>query len=318
MLFSIIVPVYNVEKYIDECVQSIIEQTYKEYEVILVDDGSTDKSGSLCDQISSRDKRFLVIHQKNRGLSGARNTGIKVASGDYILFVDSDDYWDDTNALSKIAKTIDSTKSDLIIWGYKKLNDSTKMLTEEDNYYSRDSSSIITSVSEIVQKGIYNTSSCTKAIKKHIVLDNDLAFVEGDTSEDIEWSANLLKKVESIVAIPANFYIYRQRTGSITKTKTRKNIDILIRQIGNISSNANGDFINNQMKELYSSFVAEQFANVIIVVASNSNAKQDIQFIEKNKKILSKGRTRRCKYFTLFLGVIPVKVLLKVIKIIRK
>ena len=91
-MISIIVPVYNVDKYIERCIQSIINQTYKNLEIILIDDGSTDKSGAICDKYSKIDNRINVIHKKNGGLSEARNVGLDIARGDYIGFVDSDDY----------------------------------------------------------------------------------------------------------------------------------------------------------------------------------------------------------------------------------
>ena len=90
---SIIVPVYNVEHYLEECIKSVIEQTYKNIELILVDDGSTDKSGKICDNYSSLDERIIVIHKNNGGLSSARNVGLEAAQGRYIIFIDSDDYW---------------------------------------------------------------------------------------------------------------------------------------------------------------------------------------------------------------------------------
>ena len=92
VLVSIVVPVYNVEKYLERCIQSILEQSYTNLQIILVDDGSTDESGHIADSWNKKDKRILVIHQFNAGLSAARNCGIKQAKGDYILFVDSDDW----------------------------------------------------------------------------------------------------------------------------------------------------------------------------------------------------------------------------------
>ena len=93
-LVSIIVPVYNVEKYVEECVQSLLTQSYKKLEIILVDDGSLDKSGEICDNLSLKDNRIKVLHKKNGGLSDARNHGIDVATGKYVMFVDSDDIVD--------------------------------------------------------------------------------------------------------------------------------------------------------------------------------------------------------------------------------
>lgn len=100
-LLSVIIPVYKVEKYLRQCVDSVINQTYKNLEIILVDDGSPDNCGKICDEYAEKDKRVKVIHQLNKGLSGARNTGTEQASGEYIAFVDSDD-WLDVHMLSLI------------------------------------------------------------------------------------------------------------------------------------------------------------------------------------------------------------------------
>lgn len=120
--FSIIVPVYNVEKYLEKCLDSLVNQTYKNYEVILINDGSTDRSKNICEKITNKNNNFILINQENKGLSGARNTGLKYVNGDYILFVDSDD-WIDTNCLEKINKEILSDNElDLILFPYIKEN----------------------------------------------------------------------------------------------------------------------------------------------------------------------------------------------------
>lgn len=91
--FSIIVPVYNVEAYLDECIQSVLEQTYTDFELILVDDGSKDNSGTICDRWAQHDSRVFVVHKQNGGLSSARNEGLRHITGQYVMFLDSDDYW---------------------------------------------------------------------------------------------------------------------------------------------------------------------------------------------------------------------------------
>lgn len=102
MLFSIIIPVYNTEKYLKQCLQSVLQQTCQDYEIILIDDGSTDKSGTLCDEYAKIDK-VTCVHQKNQGLSAARNTGVAVSRGEYLLFLDSDDYLLSPSALEILA-----------------------------------------------------------------------------------------------------------------------------------------------------------------------------------------------------------------------
>ncbi|MCI6432047.1 MAG: glycosyltransferase [Lachnospiraceae bacterium] len=104
MKISVIIPVYNSCRYLGTCVESIRKQSYENVEIILVDDGSTDGSGKVCDQFSENDKRVIVIHQKNAGASSARNTGLRVASGDYMMFMENDDYWNDVFCLESIVK----------------------------------------------------------------------------------------------------------------------------------------------------------------------------------------------------------------------
>ena len=105
MKYSIIVPVYNVENYINECIQSVLSQTMNDYEIILVDDGSLDECPAICDEWAKKESRIKVIHKKNGGLSSARNEGIRQSKGRYLLFLDSDDYWVDSNVLKKMRNT---------------------------------------------------------------------------------------------------------------------------------------------------------------------------------------------------------------------
>ena len=123
MKFSIIVAAYNVAEYLEECVESLVSQNFpdSEYEVLIVDDGSTDgRTGMICDQLTSEFEVVRTIHQENGGLSSARNTGIKYSKGDYLLFVDGDDFWGNPDFLDKLSKNIDKFRSDVIIFSYNK------------------------------------------------------------------------------------------------------------------------------------------------------------------------------------------------------
>lgn len=127
---SIILPVYNVEKYIDKCLYSIINQTYNNLEIILIDDGSPDNSGKICDQYAKNDSRIKVIHQKNSGVSKARNNGLDIATGDFVMFVDPDD-WLELNSCEILVNKINQTGSDMIIYNYIK-ETNTKSIKNSD------------------------------------------------------------------------------------------------------------------------------------------------------------------------------------------
>ena len=119
-LISIIVPVYNVEPFISECINSILIQSYKNFELILVNDGSTDNSPTICEQYASKDKRIKVIHKANGGLSDARNWGLKFSSGEYVVFLDSDDYWNDCDALFSLYSLLNKySEVDVVFFSLK-------------------------------------------------------------------------------------------------------------------------------------------------------------------------------------------------------
>ena len=127
-LISIIIPVYNVEKYLDKCINSVLMQTYKNIEILLINDGSTDSSGQICESYAKKDSRIKVIHKENGGLSDARNVGIEHSTGSYIMFVDSDDYID-CNMASVLYNLLNSTNSDMAICNCTKVDEEYNMLT---------------------------------------------------------------------------------------------------------------------------------------------------------------------------------------------
>lgn len=124
-MVSIIIPVYNTEKYLRKCVESVIKQTYQDFEIIIIDDGSNDSSPALCDSLAIENPKIKVIHQKNAGLSAARNKGLEISSGDYILFLDSDDYMNE-NALQNLLEVQQKYQADLVIGAYCRTYDSGK------------------------------------------------------------------------------------------------------------------------------------------------------------------------------------------------
>ena len=129
-MISVIVPVYNVEKYLRRCVETIQKQTYADLEIILIDDGSTDDSGKICDDFSKGDRRIKVIHKKNEGLSAARNTGMENATGEYITFVDSDDYID-SKMYEKMIMALESSHCDICMCGSKTVDEQGNILRSE-------------------------------------------------------------------------------------------------------------------------------------------------------------------------------------------
>lgn len=221
MFFSVIVPVYNVENYLSECIEGIVRQSFKEYEIILVDDGSTDGSSELCDEWKNKYDSIKVIHKSNGGLSDARNVGANQAEGEYLVFLDSDDYWNDEFFLEKIHDMTHMSNLDLVVFGYKKVIDE-----KELSIYTPQSES--KTIEELVLAGEFNICAWDKVVRRDLISSNNIAFRKGVFSEDMEWCSLLYKCVESVAVLPEAPHSYRQRNGSITKRISEKNISDVV------------------------------------------------------------------------------------------
>lgn len=227
MKFSVIIPVYNVEQYIGQCVNSVLNQCFDDYEIILVDDGSTDASGRICDRFSNANSNVVVIHKKNGGLSDARNHGVRKAKGDYILFVDSDDYISE-NSLCQINECISANKYPDIVCleCVKFLANSSTVIPMNDGVSEKINSLREDELYEyIAHLNKLPGSACTKAINTDFFVNNDLFFEVGRLSEDLEWATRLFINAKRIAYCSAPYYNYRQsREGSISATANEKNM----------------------------------------------------------------------------------------------
>ena len=225
MLFSIIIPVYNTEQYLSQCVDSVLAQQFCDYEILLVDDGSKDKSPLLCDDYAFRDKRIKSIHKSNGGLSSARNTGLDKAEGDYIVFLDSDDWWDDETMLTNIAKSIDELAPDVLCFRMKKyLQNVNSMFSPSEQVDMDDSQKA--DVQSMIKRGLFGASACNKIIKRIFLEKNNIRFVQGQLSEDIEWCLLLLHYGRSFLYVDKPYYVYRKQNGeSISSNVGRKNLE---------------------------------------------------------------------------------------------
>lgn len=235
-LFSVIVPVYKTEKYLEQCVKSVLEQTYKDFELILVDDGSPDKCPQICDEFARADERVLTIHKRNGGLSSARNAGVLRARGDYILFLDSDDYWGDIQALETIRAELSEKKRDVLLFGCTDYYMDSNTLHISRNDYKVDllqESSIHESVQYLVESGLFPGAAWILAVKREVLVQNNISFEEGIFAEDIDWLLNVFSHIDSCGAINNPFYIYRKnRKGSITNNGSLKSVTDVLYSVG--------------------------------------------------------------------------------------
>lgn len=221
MKFSFIVPVYNVEQYLEECVVSLENQSFDSFEIILVDDGSTDSSGLLCDSLAGKDERISVIHKKNGGLSDARNVGVEHAAGDYLCFIDSDDFLNDADTLQKFFQIINETNADVVQYGHRKYYNAEKryeVLAKRD-FSKYNGEKLETVIDKLISEEALAISACATVISKKFLTENLLFFKKGIKTEDLEWSIRLWLCKPRIAFCDDSMYVYRmQREGSISAT----------------------------------------------------------------------------------------------------
>lgn len=231
---SVIIPVYKVEDYLERCVLSVLNQSYRDIEVVLVDDGSPDKCPQICDQLAARDARVKVIHKLNGGLSSARNEGIRNATGTYLAFLDSDDQWN-TNLLDGVMQAVTNSAANMVLFDtISTYVDGRKMKRESHGVFegAPKELDIESYYALIIAAGDYHESACTKIFPRGFIEDNDLYFFEGITGEDSEWMFRVLRHVKRVLVLDTELFLCTcQREGSIQNSIKAKNIHDMISTI---------------------------------------------------------------------------------------
>lgn len=226
MKISVIIPVYNVAQYIRHCVDIVLRQTYRNLEIILVDDGSTDNSGQICDEYAATDSRIRVIHKPNGGLSDARNVGFSLATGEYVLFLDSDDEWGSTDFVERLVIQAEQEHNDVILFELVRFSDEEECIQSHAIYCDEDFCGSPSGVMyQLVRKNEFSMSACQKMIKISVLKDNNITFPEGLFGEDMDWIMRLWPCVKSVGFNNNVCYRYRVRKGSITTTFRLKNAE---------------------------------------------------------------------------------------------
>jgi len=308
MRFSIIIPVYNVEDYIGKCLDSILAQTYKNYEIIVVDDGSNDKSGFICDEYASKYSNIKVIHKENGGASSARNVGIKAACGEYIIFVDSDDFFYDEHCLESL-----TCDADVIQYKMDYFYEKQEKFVFMKNIPFIENISFSDQLSNLINSGNLSISPCDKAVKREIIVNNDIYFDENLVAEDIDWSLRLYFCVNSIEIINKDFYVYRQqREGSVSSKFKEKNITSLYYIIDYWY---NYKYLDEKIKENYLNYLSYQYLILISSINKNNCDKELKRKIYKLKSILNysdnfkvRMSNKAIKLFGFTIGVSILKI----------
>jgi glycosyltransferase involved in cell wall biosynthesis len=259
-LISVIIPVYKVEKYLRKCVESIMQQKFTGFELILVDDGSPDNCPAICDEYSRKDERIKVIHKVNGGISDARNAGMAVAQGDFIMFMDGDDYWEGSSFLDKLTERIKSNSADVTLYGTKNLN---YLTGEEHVIRSNYDVSALRSNRDNAIRSLFKTRQFPRtawvlAVRKKLIIENQLYFVKGIKSEDVDWLINVFLRARSFDAVNDAFYIYvTNRPEAATLFVDTGNVKGIFHSLNRWMPVLEAD--NNPVNRLLLSYLATQY-----------------------------------------------------------
>ena len=276
VLITVIIPVYKVEDYIEKCVNSVLGQTYKNLEIILIDDGSPDRSGEICDAYAAKDKRVKVIHKENEGVSVARNIGLDNANGMYIAFIDADD-WIEENYLHILLSNVIKENADNAICNYNRVTGN----NIERNYFKNDTK-LIGDKEYLIRVLNPQTGfgfSWMKLIKRESI--NDIRFNKTlIVGEDAIFNIEIAKNVTTIVILEEALYNYRNRSSSVVKKYDTNYVDKYLRAIQATKKYIFDNYKEKEIIQNYYNFVA--FHVLLIAVNYCYNPKNEI----KNKKKL--------------------------------
>lgn len=271
MKFSVIIPIYKVEQYLEECVQSVLAQTYDDFEVILVDDGSPDNCPAMCDNYAANDNRIKVIHKQNGGQGDARNVGLALACGDFVIFMDSDDYWDDTTILKKVAALLESdNKVDVVLSQYKILRE--KIYSPKNFDAERvNGSTLDKALAFLIASKLYNVGVWDKFIRRSILIENKIKFEKGLLCEDYDWSFQLYAHVRKLKMLPEAFYVYRKRKGSSSTSVSDKHVESFLWMIEKWVRELPQIYEDEKLREVQYNQLGFMYWNLLTLVALSSD-----------------------------------------------
>lgn len=296
---SIVIPVYNTSRFLEECLRSVLRQDFTDWQAILVDDGSTDDSGTICDQYAATDPRIEVLHQPNQGLSVARNNGLTRAQGEFVLFLDSDDFWLRQDTLTTLLNAMDRhPECDFIgfNWVYYFSNEKQRRWRDFGDYVPEVVSGE-EALRSILRSGATPMSACIKIIRRDFLIESKLSFIPEITSEDIPWFMRLLCHTTHCLFLHDYLYGYRQEVdGSITREYSPRRFHDLVFIIEDGLRLADSQ-PSPGMRETLLSFYATEYC--ILLSHMDVLAKEERQSMEpwmrKHQYLLSHDRSPKVR-----------------------
>ena len=320
IVFSIILPIYKVELYLDKSISSIVKQEYKNYEIILVDDGSPDKCPEICDRWAQKCPFIKVIHKKNGGSSSARNAGVRLARGKYIIFVDSDDYWNNNSALSMLAATVERLQEvDVIIFNnidYSCLSGESVVCNRVYDITFLESADKNDILNYLLRNNLFPGAAWVTVTRREFLINNKIEFIEGIKAEDIDWLLNVFIHANKFSALNKAFYVYlKYRNGSITGTADAKSIEDIL-YIFDIWIDRLKDSCYDEIRDTVYGYLCNHY--MCAILAYNN--------ISATEKKSCKSKLRHYKYICRYGnsiaaklgGLLPIPLLSKLLNMYRK
>lgn len=308
-LISIIVPVYNVEKYIKTCIESLINQSYKKLEIILVDDGSTDNSGKICDQYAEIDSRIIVIHQKNGGAANAKNAGLKVATGEYLTFADSDDYVE-LDAYESMVSLLLEHNADVVQCGFRQI------YSHRSEQYTFSGQQQFNEVEYLERYTTHWTCGLLWDKLYRRELFENIYFEEGHVVDDEFFTYQGIMKAKKIVLDSMIVYNYRQRKSSVTGSEKNRlqiiydKLDYLVKRRENVVKKY------PQLQKRFDRHLVSMLLWLMDDPAINKGAIEEIKKILRfyKKSFFSSDLSLRQRIYLNWIRVCPAEQLLKRVK----
>lgn len=287
ILISVIIPVYNVEQYLRQCVDSVLRQTYSSFEVILVDDGSPDSCPFICDEYALQHNRIHVIHKSNGGLSDARNAGLKTSQGEYVIFLDGDDYWTSQDALQELIEIILKYKFVDIIyfrsfsfWDHSKKEISCDPEFDLGRINGKEKD---LALEYLIVNDRFISSACNKLVRRQLI--ERIQFKKGLLSEDIDWNFAITLCAEHLYATNSLIYAYRRRIGSVTQTVGHRNIVDLLSIIEKWAKYLLENNPDEKQNNLLLSYCTYQLSICLALISVKIDKSQKKDLIKKVKEL---------------------------------
>lgn len=285
-LISVIIPVYNVEEYLPQCVDSILMQTYPNVEIILVNDAATDNSGKLCAEYARQNSNIRVLTKDNGGAGMARNAGLDIASGEWVIFQDADDFWDDKSGLQNLIdfhSTI-AYNVDLIFFNYKRFFQKDKIYVDRPDFSSDliDTVDKDSKVAKLFLNAFIPAPPWGKLINKKFLIDNEIYFPNLRSSEDIPWFMELIIQSSNFTFTNLRFHVYRKQVEtSLTYAFNKKKYDTLFHIVSTESDKYEAVVQKTKYHQYIMSFFAYQY---LILLSMSVNFKTDV-FLSEQKRL---------------------------------